>query len=499
MAGAILAVVLLAAGAIWRQMRSERDSLGSGGSSTSSPAESVSASHPTVAVLPFQNLSGDDTTAYLSVAVPDEIISALSRVETLAVRPFASTAGYTTAPVDLAEVGATVRAVNLVTGQYFREGDQLSLTMEAVDVESNRLMWRDSIAVPAGDLLTLRQQVAAKVNAGLVSTLAPAATANAGATAPTNAEAYELFLRSLAVQHDPLPNKQALEMLERAVELDGGYARIWSELALRHHYDAQYAGGGQAALDREQEALTRALELDPYDLNAGEQQVVVLTDAGRGREALEIADALVGRHPQSGEAYFARSYVRRYASLIDEAIADCERALELDPTNYRWRSCANNFTLNGTYDRAPVFHNLDRGSAFFYDSSGHLYLSSGDIAAAFESWSHMPAEHRFSYEHELARKCAAGPLVAGDLQEVERSMASIQDGEVYYFTGAILAFCGELSAGLEKVRGAIERNYCATTGLEKERVWEPFRADPEFLETQRLAEECRDRFAGPAG
>ena len=73
-------------------------------------------------------------------------------------------------------------------------------------------------------------------------------------------------------------------------------------------------------------------------------------------------------------------------------------------------------------------------------------------------------------------------------------MAPVSDGEVYYFAATILAFCGELDTSLEFVEAGIDRNFCPTTGLEKERIWEPYRSDPAFLETQRLAEACRDRF-----
>ena len=492
---AIVAAILLmvAVSAIWWQMRPGGESgqatrIGSGGAEGQAVV-----SYPTVAVLPFQNLGSDSSFDYLKVAVPDEIITALTRVETLAVRPFASTAGYTATPVDLAVVGAAVRAATLVTGQYFLEGERLSLTMAAVDAPSNRLLWRESLTVPADDLLNLREQVAERVNAGLIATLAPTAPATAGATAPTSAEGYELFLKSLAVQHDPRPNRQALQMLERAAELDPGYARIWSQLAQRHNFDAVFAGGGQAALDRRDQALTRALELDPYQVDAGRQQVRALADAGRLRDALEIADALVERHPQSGAADFARSYVFHHASLLDESIADCERALELDPTNYLWRSCGLNFTLNGSYERGFMFWDLDQGSAFFYDQRGHAYLSAGEVELALESFSQVPKEY-LAHERNVASKCAAGEFTEDDLQEVRRAMAPVSDGEVYYFAATILAFCGELDTSLEFVEAGIDRNFCPTTGLEKERIWEPYRSDPAFLETQRLAEACRDRF-----
>jgi TolB-like protein len=441
-------------------------------------------SHTTVAVLPFQNLGSDTSADYLKVAVPDEIINALMRVETLAVRPFASTAGYTATPIDLAEVGSTVRAVILVTGQYFREGEQLSLTMEAVDVGSNRLLWRESLTVVANDLLDLRAQVAEKVNAGLISTLAPAVTATTGRTAPTSAEGYEFFLKSLEIGRDPAPNKQAVAMLERAVELDPGYARAWSELALRLHYDGSYSDGGQAAFDREEQVLGRALELDPYHLDAGEQQVVLLSESGRLAEALEIADQLVERHPQSAEAYFARSYVRRYASMTEEAIADCERSLELDPTNYRWRSCSNNFLHDGSLERASVFRDLDQGSAFYYDNQGHELLARGDVEGALESFAQLPREHVFDFEHHTARKCAIGKLTDEDRQIARDRIARLSD---------------ELEGSLELIRGAIERNYCSATGLAKDPIWELLRDEALFQEVQAEANACRDSFRGDVG
>ena len=498
-AGVILAVVLAAAGAIWWQMRPVEEPGEAQPQTVTPTAARPASSHPTVAVLPFQNLGGDESTGYLSVAVPDEIITALSRVEALAVRPFASTAGYTTAPIDLAEVGAAARAVNLITGQYYREGQQLSLTMEAIDVDSNRLLWRESVTVAADDLLSLRAQVADQVNTGLVPILAPQAVVTVEGTAPTNLEAYELYLKSLAVQREPIPNKQAVEMLERAVELDPGYARFWAELALRLHFDAHYGEGGAEAYRREAEAIDKALVLDPDQIGAAERKAIFLADQGKLGEALAIADQVVERHPESGEAYFARSYVRRYASLIDEAIADCEKALELDPTHFRWRSCGVNFVLNGTYERAWTFYQLDETSDFYQDAGGHLRLSAGNIEAAIESWAQLPDGYLYQVEYHLIEACHAGEGAEEHLSEMRELMAAERDPETLYFAGQLFVFCGEVEEGFDLVRRAIERNYCAATGLASERIWEPHREDPRFLELQRQAEACRNRFVHASG
>jgi len=500
LAAVALAVVLVAAAGIWWQTRpaDESPQVVAGGPGTGPGA----VSHPTVAVLPFQNLGGDDDLGYLGMAVPDEIISVLSRVETLAVRPFASTASYTSVALDLAEVGATVRAVNLVTGQYFREGDQLTLTMEAVDAESNRILWRDTITVPSSDLLNLRQQVAEKVNGGLVSTIAPAATVSATPTVPSNSEAYELFLRSLALAREPAADAQAVDMLERAVELDPGYARIWDELALRLYFHAHYGGGGVGAYEREEVAIRTALELDPDDLLAAERRVVSLTDDGKVAEALVFADAMVERRADSGIAFFARSYARRYASLIDGAIEDCEMALALDPTNYRWRSCAISFTLNGDYDGSAVFLALDPTSLFSINSTGHLLLSAGEPERAVAAWADMPEGFAYGASLDLVAAVVAGR----NDRDIERGVVDVvalsadeRDAESIYVFARTLIFAGAMEEGYELVRRAIAQNYCAATGLEKERIWEPYREDPDFLEVLRLARECRDRLSSATG
>jgi serine/threonine protein kinase len=491
-AAAGVAVVL--AGVIWWQTRSEHDSR----NATSVESEvavdqAMVSSHPTVAVLPFQNLGGDESTDYLSIAVPDEIISALSRVETLAVRPFALTAAYTAPPVDLAEVAATVKAVNLVTGQYYREGTQLSVAMEAVEVEGTRLLWRESVTVEANDLLTLRQEVAERVNAGLVPSLSPQAVIAGGATIPTNSQAYGIYLNSLAIERNPIPNKLAVEMLEESVRLDPGYAPIWAELAWRLHLDAHYGDGGAEAFRREGEALDKALELDPYQIDAVGQKVVYLTEMGNLGEALDVADGMVDRHRESAEAYFARGYVHRYASLIDEAIADCEKALSLDPKHYRWRSCGTNFILNGTYARAWAFYSLDKGSDFYHDAGGHLYLSSGNSRAAVESWEEFPEGYLYEVQHHLTAACLADEAHEEQLRAMRELMAVERDPETLYFGSQLFVFCGEVEEAFALVRRAIDRKYCAATGLASERIWEPYREDHRFLELQSAANTCRDR------
>jgi len=124
------------------------------------PARGSSAANPiTVAVLPFQNMGGDKDTDFLRLALPDEIATALSYVHSLSIRPFATTSKYTAAGLDLQQVGREMRVADVVTGHYLKEGNQLEITLEAVDVENNRTLWRDTLNVAAPDMISMRGQI----------------------------------------------------------------------------------------------------------------------------------------------------------------------------------------------------------------------------------------------------------------------------------------------------------------------------------------------------
>ncbi|MFZ0795291.1 MAG: serine/threonine-protein kinase, partial [Candidatus Korobacteraceae bacterium] len=149
------------------------------------PASS-STNPTTVAVLPFQNMGSDKDADFLRLALPDEIATALSYVRSLSIRPFATTSKYTASGLDLQQVGREMRVSEIVTGHYLKEGDQLQITLEAVDVENNRTLWRDTLNAAAPDMIAMRSQITAKVRAGLIPALGGETEAAETSTRPRN-------------------------------------------------------------------------------------------------------------------------------------------------------------------------------------------------------------------------------------------------------------------------------------------------------------------------
>src|SRR4029077_8123086 len=204
----------------------------------------------------------------------------LSAARSLPIRPFVATNRYSEPRMDLRKVGRQLNVNRVVTGHYVLAGEQLQVTMEAVDTEENRVLWHDTINVPVNDLLVLRAQVAAMSRGKLASALGITDFVTEIAPPPTNQEAYELYLRSIALNGDPIPNKQGIDLLRRAVLLDPSYAPAWGALSLRYYAASRFAGGGTAMLQLSDAAAERQLERDPDSPTPVAELTIHLTERG---------------------------------------------------------------------------------------------------------------------------------------------------------------------------------------------------------------------------
>ena len=247
-----------------------------------------------------------------------------------------------------------MHVTDVVTGHYLKEGDQLQITLEAVDVADNRTLWRDTMTVAAPDMIAMRSEVTAKVRQGLVPALGAGADSGEG-THPKNEEAYDLYLRSIALPHDPAPNKDAIAMLERSVGLDPSYAPAWGYLGVRYHYDGAYSNGGEEMRKRSDAAFERAISLDPNYIFAIAWLITNRVEQNQLSKAYQDAKALVTRHPENAQAHFALAYVLRYGGAIEESAHECDAALALDSGNFGLRSCAFTFDQLGDHARAMDF------------------------------------------------------------------------------------------------------------------------------------------------
>ena len=212
------------------------------------------------------------------------------------------------------------------------------------------------------DLISLQSQLSTQVQQGLLPVLGGAGGAYNTASRPKSQEAYDLYLHSLALPHDPEPNKDAIAVLEHVVGVDPGYAPAWEALGLRYYYDSYFGGGGEQMFQRSNAAFERAVALDPNRMLAASHLITNRVERGELGRAYDAATDLVRRRPQSADAHFAVSYVLRYAGMLEQATQECNAARSQDPGNFDFRSCAWVFLELGKTDRAMDFVHLDAGA-----------------------------------------------------------------------------------------------------------------------------------------
>lgn len=441
-----------------------------------------------VSVLRFENAANDETLDYLGLALPDEIATLLTASRDLAVRPFEH--------VDANDPLAAARARqvdHIVSGRYYREGNnQLTLAVEAQHVLQQRVIWRTRITAPAGDLLAMRGRIAESVRQGLL----PALGASVGAASeytPVHDEAYQLYLRSLALPQQPKPTERAIEMLERAVALEPGFAPAWSALGERYYDHGTYGAGGEPARQKTLPALRKALELDPRLISAARQIVTHLTESGELEAAYPEARRMMSRFDASAQAHFSLSYVYRYGGMLEESQRHCELAIARDPQDPRLRSCAYSFLYSGNLSRVMSFLSLDEGSYFVQWGTVLYHLRQNDRSAAL----HVTQQAADDPTRRLMEPCLEGARGAALDDAVAAFFTYWQrqgDPESYYAVAPILAYCGRPQHTLRFLERAVDGNFCSFPALDLDPMWTELRAEPEFQRIRSKARACNDRF-----
>jgi TolB-like protein len=475
---ALLITVLAAVGAWWFKHREV----------------AVAEQRNAIAVLPLQNMNGDINDDYLRFALADELTSVLTYSRTLEVRPSSVTRKYVSPDFDPRKVGGELRVGRILTGSFRKQGNELLVTLEAIDVPTNRLLWQATVTERADNLIGLQQQLSTQVQQGLLPILGSASgTVEAAASRPKNQQAYDLYLRSVAVPHDPTPNKEAIKMLEWAVGIDPTYAPAWEALGQRYYFDSLYGGGGEEMFQRSNAAYERAVSLDPNRVMAASLLITNRVERGDLGRAYDAATDLVRHRSQSADAHFALSYVLRYAGMLDRSAEECNAARQLDPGNFAFRTCAWTFLEMGKTDRANDFVHLDAGSEWAAWVAPYIDLAEGNLSDAREAAKNMGKAAYYHRDLMVACTAAQRPSdFAKIVRETESSVMVEPDPEAWYHVGALMAYCGQSEPALRLLKAAVQQNYCAYTALLDDPLLKDLRKQTSFDVVLTSASNCQN-------
>ena len=458
------------------------------------------AGNRTIAVLPLQNLNDDKESEFLQFALADEIANALTYAHSLEIRPSASTQKYGNAEADPAKAGRELGVGTVIVGHFVHQNQTVMVTLEAVDVKDNKVIWTDTLTSPVSNLIALQNQIAQKVRYELVPALGVANQAVEASSAPANPEAYGLYLRSVSMLHDGDANKGAIDILERVVALDPNYAPAWEALGRRRYFDAIYSTGGEAGYQRSNAAYLRALALEPGRVSAAGFLAANEVEGGELDKAYRDARALVQKRPDNAFAHYSLAYVLRYVGRLDEAQSECDKALAIDSGNYNWRSCSFAFAEQGKSTRAMEYLNRDMGSEWSNAVRVSVLMREGKIAEALRATQQMTDNP--TWMRGLLQPCL-GKAPEADIHRLARQaqneLLPEKDPELRYYQGTLLASCGEKQIAYDFLRKAVAGNYCARQALQSDPLLVKVRGDAEFQRIVQAAAECQQKFAAAQG
>jgi serine/threonine-protein kinase len=456
-----------------------------------------------IAVLPFVNLSSDPEQAYFSDGLSEDLITALSAFGGLKVISRNSSFRFRDSKDDTRAIGAALGVARLLSGSVRREGGQVRISADLVDVADGRTLWSQRYDRPYADLFKLQDEITAAVAAELKARLlgTPGAAGAADDRPPSGKlEAYNAYLqgRYYTARNSPEDYRRAFVHLERAIALDPGYARAHANLATARVLNAAvYLGGATARAEvaRARGEVATALRLAPELAYAHMVNSLVLSNGElRWVEAEAESRRAVQLAPRDAEALAVHAQDLAILGHVRESAALAKRSLELDPlnaTSWYWLSWVQLSLgeMDAAADSARRAHDLQPSAEPGEAQLVVVDVVRGDPAAGVQRARQM----RPGVWRDIA--LALGSQSAGDPAEAERALqqliasggdqAAYQVAEAY----AVRGDAGQVFAWLDR---AWANRDPGLRRLQSDPMLARYRTDPRFAALREKVGLARD-------
>ncbi len=290
---------------------------------------------PSIAVLPFQNMSGDPEQEYFADGMVEEIITALSRIRWLFVIARNSTFTYKGQAVDVKRVGRELGVRYVLEGSVRKGGGRVRITAQLIEAESGTHLWADRFDGSMEDVFDLQDQVATSV-AGVIEPTLQLAEVQRASPRPTNdLTAYDLYLRAYATMLSPARNvPEVLRLLDEAIARDPDFGPALAWAAICHTWIDTQGGIADPEANRRKglERGRRALQLAADDPAILANASFALAGLGEDVGAMiAMVDRALGLNLSFARGWHASGCMRVYAGQPDLAIQHVENALRLSP------------------------------------------------------------------------------------------------------------------------------------------------------------------------
>lgn len=465
-------------------------------SRTSTSSTSMSQAR-SLAILPFRNLRPDASTDFLEFSLADAIITKLGNIGSLTVRPSFSVDKYRGQSIDPRKVASDLNVDTLLTGSFMREGDDLRITAQLIAVKQDKILWRDEIDLKYGNLLRVQDLVSQQIVKGLELNLTPVEAQSLKPETPINPQAYEYYLRGVDLYSlNDFPS--AIGMLEKSAEIAPNYAPTWAHLGRAYTTNASLQFGGRDQYSKAQDAYEKAVALNP---NLAEPRVFManlLTDTGRVEQAVLLLRTALQNSPTNAEVHWELGYAYRFSGMLEESVAECQRARQNNPEVKINSSALNAYLYLGQYDKfMQSLPSNDAPYILFYRGLGEYYLNHHEQAAKDFDRAYaqdpalLPAQvgKALSYSIHNQREAGLALLRQAENRIEERGVG---DAEGMYKVAQAYAVLGDKKSALHMFHHTVEGGFFCYPYFLTDPLMNSLRKEPEF---DRLLEQARVRHA----
>ena len=373
-----------------------------------------------IAVLPFDNMSGDPAQDYFSDGITEDLITDLSRISGLFVIARSTMFTYKGQVVRVRQVGQELGVQYVLEGSVRRAGDRVRVNAQLIDAATGHHLWAERFDRELTGVFALQDEVTQKIVAALAVKLTTQEADRLSRAAEANPEAYDLLLRGLARlrRYTPETNAEAREFFERAIAQNPEYARAYADIAYSLSLDVLF-GFSKAP----EEDLRRALQMNQtaVELDDGNPQVHfsrsnVFRADRRLDDAIAAARKAIALDPNYADAYGALAITLNYAGRPEEGIEAVRKSMRLNPRHsffQVWILAQGNYVL-GNYEAAvrELQKVVESNSEFLH---GHKLLAAayGQIGriedAEWEAGEVLTLQPDFSLKAERARAAYINP------------------------------------------------------------------------------------------
>ena len=398
------------------------------------------AARSSIAVMPFANLSGDQSKDYFSDGMSEELLNLLARVPGLQVAARTSSFAYKGREVDVREIGKELGVETVLEGSVRQAGDQVRITAQLIDTGTGFHLWSETYDRQMADIFQVQDEIARAIVDKLRIQLAPADQVAQHQKVPTqNVEAYELYLQGRAVwkKRGDENLRKAIELYQAALARDPGFARAHAALA-----SAYVVLPGYTEDENDQEkffglAETSARQALAIDPNIGEAHAVLAQlNADRG----DLLDAesgfffAISLEPNEPTPHHWYSLLLGKVGRVGAALAQAQRAQELDPTSpILAANLANIYLQQGNDDEALRYGRMAKDLGIGNGGGGNVEAA---VALRRKQWDEgerlLVAQHGIPDElkpliHEFIeglRDPSARPRVIASLRKTNPDLIS---------------------------------------------------------------------------